>query len=144
MFTKLKESIFGGLLDYSQNPPKISPSGVDETDIDEKFKNYVRSSEARTFMNGFDEKLKNLEDGLDDIILRLRRKGVLDYAGAVELQSNNTRKLTWKLNPSDDSIFGPIYRDMSYSLGQIWCKTTGSNKATTGGLDDVSIGSLPL
>lgn len=95
-------------------------------------------------MDDFDGKLNTLENGLDNIILTLRRKGILDYAGAVELQSNNTRKLTWKLNSSDTSIFGPIYRNMSYSLGQIWCKTTDSNKATTGGLDEVSIGSIPL
>ena len=95
-------------------------------------------------MDDFDGKLNTLENRLDSIILALRRKGILDYAGAVELQSNNTRKLTWKLNSSDTNIFGPIYRNMSYSLGQIWCKTTDSNKATTGGLDDVSIGSLPL
>lgn len=90
-------------------------------------------------MDDFDGKLNTLEDGLDDIILKLRRKGVLDYAGAVELQSNNTRKLSWT-----SGMGGPLYKNMSYSLGQIWCKTTDSNKATTGGSDEVSIGNAPL
>ena len=126
-------------MDYSQDPPKITTEDVDEDAIAGKFKNYVRRSVARTFMDDFDGKLNTLENGLDNIILALRRKGILDYAGAVELQSNNTRKLSWT-----SGMGGPLYKDMSYSLGQIWCKTTDSNKATIGGLDDVSIGSLPL
>ena len=79
---------------------------------------------------------------LDDIILTLRRKGILDYAGAVELQSNNTRKLEW--TSSDEKISGPLYKDMSYSEGLIWCKSTDSNIETIGGSDEVLIGEQPL
>lgn len=132
----MKESIFGGLLDSNG---KIKTSNVFERDINGKFKNYVRRSVAQTFMDDFDGKLNTLEDGLDDIILKLRRKGVLDYAGAVELQSNNTRKINWTSGRG-----GPIYNGMTYANGQIWCKSTDSNIGTTGGSDEVSIGELPL
>jgi hypothetical protein len=133
---ELKKYILGGLLDDNGT---IKTSVVSEPDIVGKFKNYVRRTNARTFMIGFDSDLERLENGLDEIILTLRRKGVLDYAGAVELQSNNTRKLSWT---SDMEV--PLYKDMSYSRGQIWCKSINSDKATTGGLDEVTIGSLPL
>lgn len=116
---------------------KIKTSEVSEDDIDGRFNNYVRKSTAFT---DFDEKMRDLESELDNIILALRRKGILDYAGAVELQSNNTRKLSW----TSGSMRGPLYKDMSYSLGQIWCKSTNSNIPTTGGSDEVSIGNVPL
>ena len=79
--------------------------------------------------------MNDLESDLNTIILALRRKGILDYAGAVELQSSNARRLTWT-----SGIGGPIYKNMSYANGQIWCKTTDSDISTTGGHDEVSIG----
>ena len=69
-------------------------------------------------MYDFDETLNLLESDLNNIILALRRKGILDYAGAVELQSNNARKLNW--TSSDvfgKHISGPLYKNMSYSEG---------------------------
>lgn len=102
----------GGLL---TDDGKIETSDVSERDINGKFKNYVRRSVARTFMDDFDGKLNDLENGLDVIILALRRKGILDYAGAVELQSNITRKLSW--TSSDGKISGPLYMNMSYAEG---------------------------
>ena len=88
--------------------------------------------------------MDTLESGLDNIILALRRKGILDYAGAVELQSNNARKLDW--NSSDvfgKHISGPIYKNMSYATGLIRC-ITSKNNIGSGGQDEVSIGDEPV
>ena len=69
-------------------------------------------------MYDFDRKLNDLESDLNNIILALRRKGILDYDGAVELQSNNARKLDWESSAVfDKHISGPLYKDMSYSEG---------------------------
>ena len=105
------------------NPPKIRTDVVDENAINGKFKNYVRRrSEAERFMREFDGKIEDLDSELDDIILALRRKGVLDYAGAVEFQSNNARKLSWT-----SGMGGPLYKNMSYAEGLIWCQSTNSS-----------------
>ena len=136
----MQKSIFGNLITDTEQPtikPEHDGSATFDTD---QFKNYVRRTNAHdSFMDAFDGKLTSLESYLDNLILSMRRKGVLDYAGAVELQSNNTRKLSWT-----SGMGGPLYKDMSYSLGQIWCKSRDSNKTTTGGYDEVSIGNLPL
>lgn len=114
----LQKSIFGNLLD---SDGKIKTSAVSETDIAGKFNNYVRHSVVHKFQDfetddedklGFNQKLDRLESGLDNIILTLRRKGILDYSGAVELQSNNARKLSWS-----SGMGGPIYKNMSYAKG---------------------------
>lgn len=83
--------------------------------------------------------MATLESGLDNIILALRRKGVLDFAGAVELKSSNARKLGWS-----SGMGGPLYKNMSYAEGQIWCKSTDSNISTSGGSDEATIGNEPL
>ena len=45
MFISLQKSILGGLL-TDDNQPKIKDDGVSETDIEGKFKNYIRRSEV--------------------------------------------------------------------------------------------------
>ena len=79
-------SILGNLLDYTCDPPKIKGTADTSATIsDDQFKNYVRRSVVEEFMSIFDDKLQTLKQDLDEIILTLRRKGILDYDGAVEL-----------------------------------------------------------
>jgi hypothetical protein len=92
LFKSLQNSIFGNLINFEATPPAIKPYDPEHPiELDGKFKTYARRSDVNGWKTTFDGKLANFESGLDDIILELRRKGVLDYAGAVELQSNNTR-----------------------------------------------------
>ena len=79
-------SILGNLLDYTSDQPKIKGTADTSATIsDDQFKNYVRRSVVEEFMSIFDDKLQTLKQDLDEIILTLRRKGILDYDGAVEL-----------------------------------------------------------
>lgn len=79
-------SIFSNLLDYNYEPPRIKePTDPTATISDDQFKNYVRRWIVEEFMSMFDSKLQTLKQDLDEIILTLRRKGILDYDGAVEL-----------------------------------------------------------
>ena len=79
-------SILGNLLDYTSDQPKIKgTTDTSATISDDQFKNYVRRSVVEEFMSIFDDKLQTLKQDLDEIILTLRRKGILDYDGAVEL-----------------------------------------------------------
>ena len=79
-------SILGNLLDYTSDQPKIKgTTDTSATISDDQFKNYVRREVVEKFMSIFDDKLQTLKQDLDEIILTLRRKGILDYDGAVEL-----------------------------------------------------------
>ena len=79
-------SILGNLLDYTSDQPKIKgTTDTSATISDDQFKNYVRRAVVEEFMSIFDGKLQTLKQDLDEIILTLRRKGILDYDGAVEL-----------------------------------------------------------
>ena len=79
-------SILGNLLNYTCDQPKIKgTTDTSATISDDQFKNYVRRSVVEEFMSIFDDKLQTLKQDLDEIILTLRRKGILDYDGAVEL-----------------------------------------------------------
>ena len=79
-------SILGNLLDYTSDQPKIKgTTDTSATISDDQFKNYVRREVVEKFMSIFDGKLQTLKQDLDEIILTLRRKGILDYDGAVEL-----------------------------------------------------------
>lgn len=79
-------SILGNLLNYTCDQPKIKgTTDTSATISDDQFKNYVRREVVEKFMSIFDDKLQTLKQDLDEIILTLRRKGILDYDGAVEL-----------------------------------------------------------
>ena len=79
-------SILGNMLNYTCDPPKIKdPTNKPATISNDQFKNYVRREVVEEFMSIFDDKLQALKQDLDEIILTLRRKGILDYDGAVEL-----------------------------------------------------------
>ena len=79
-------SILGNLLNYTCDQPKIKgTTDTSATISDDQFKNYVRREVVEKFMSIFDGKLQTLKQDLDEIILTLRRKGILDYDGAVEL-----------------------------------------------------------
>ena len=79
-------STLGNLLDYTSDQPKIKgTTDTSATISDDQFKNYVRREVVEKFMSIFDGKLQTLKQDLDEIILTLRRKGILDYDGAVEL-----------------------------------------------------------
>ena len=91
-------------------------------------------------MRDFDGKIDEIESGLDDTILALRRKGVLNYPGAVELQSHNTRIVPWKVSPVlDVELSGPLYGNWFYAKGQIWCRNTNSNMENMGGSDEIAM-----
>lgn len=91
----MQRSIFGNLLNYDTDPPRINPadSCPPASITDEQFKNYVRRETVENFMRIFDRKLKDMQDFLDKTIMGLRRKGILKYQGAVELQSVRARRL---------------------------------------------------
>ena len=79
-------SILGNMLNYTCDPPKIKdPTNKPATISNDQFKNYVRRGVVKEFMSMFNDKLQTLKQDLDEIILTLRRKGILDYDGAVEL-----------------------------------------------------------
>ena len=79
-------SILGNMLNYTCDPPKIKdPTNTPATISNDHFKTYVRRGVVEEFMSMFNDKLQTLKQDLDEIILTLRRKGILDYDGAVEL-----------------------------------------------------------
>lgn len=57
-----------------------------------------------------------MEERLDNDILKLRRKGVLNYSGATEIQSI-------KESAIPDLV---KYENFKKALGQIWCQTFGA------------------
>ena len=59
--------------------------------------------------------MSSLEQELDNDILILKRKGVLNYAGATEIQSIK------------EGDIPPLvkYTNFTKALGQIWCQTFG-------------------
>ena len=127
-------SIFGNLLDYNYDPPRIKDTTDPTATIsDDQFKNYVRREVVEEFMYGksgkpgFDYLLQILKQDLDEIILTLRRKGILDYNGAVELQSARTRSIAWSTDVVKGvKLTGPLYNSMSYAEGLAWCKGNSS------------------
>ena len=132
-------SIFGNLLDYTIEPPRIKePTDPTATISDDQFKNYVRRWVVEDFMSMFDGQLQTLKQDLDEIILTLRRKGILDYDGAVELQSARTRSIAWSTSVVKGvKLTGPLYKSMSYAEGLAWCKGNSSEIPTVGGNDNV-------
>ena len=79
-------SILGNLLDYTSDQPKIKgTTDTSATISDDQFKNYVRREVVGKFMSLFHTRVLTMKQDLDEIILTLRRKGILDYDGAVEL-----------------------------------------------------------
>ncbi len=108
------------MLDFSGDVPAIKPFDPEHIiEISpEQFKNYVRKEKFNAFKAVFDARARRLGDDLDDIILALRRKGVLNYRGAVELQSNSTRRVAWDVPAVlGVSIETPMYHSMSYAEG---------------------------
>ena len=57
-----------------------------------------------------------MEKSLDNAILTLKRKGVLNYAGATEIQSIK----------EDDIPVLVRYQNFGKAIGQIWCQTFGA------------------
>lgn len=91
LFRTLQKSIFGNLLNYNREPPSVKGVGVEVNLDDDQFKNYVWRAEVEGFQRQFDTDAQGFSDRMDDIILALKRKGILKYQGAVELQSVNAR-----------------------------------------------------
>ena len=56
-----------------------------------------------------------MDKKLDDDILKLKRKGVLNYSGATEIQSIK----------EDDIPSLVKYKNFKKAIGQIWCQTFG-------------------
>ncbi len=94
LFGALQRSVFGNLLDYGTTPPSIKgPNDQTATISDTQFRNYARRANVETFMRNFNTQDAALNTNLDKTIMALRRKGVLNYQSAVELQSVSTRVL---------------------------------------------------
>ena len=121
LFRALQRSIFGNLLDYTKEPPRIKDSDdTGATITREQFRNYVWRVDVESFKNTFDTKAENLNKKLDNIILAFRRRGLLKYQGAVELLSANARMelLSWTASPVlGVGVSGPLYSGMSYAEG---------------------------
>ena len=120
LFHALQKSIFGDLIDFDGDKPRIKPYDPENPiDIsDEQFKNYVRRRVVKGFMDEFDRDVEALGSRLDDIIMVLRRKGLLEYDGAVELQSNSTRTVPWPTSRLlGVQLETPLYVGMSYAEG---------------------------
>ena len=64
-----------------------------------------------------------MEKSLDNAILTLKRKGVLNYAGATEIQSIK----------EDDIPVLVRYQNFGKAIGQIWCQTFGAEAAPKSG-----------
>ena len=119
MFDCLYKTIFGDLLDdnmeFKADVHLDDDTGTpiiiwdESTQIPEgQFNNYVTREEWEKFKERMDGALASLEDDVDGRIQILRRNGVLNYAGAVELQSRLTE-------------VGNIYGDFLHGLGLMWC-----------------------
>ena len=94
LFKALQRSVFGDLLNYDTTPPRIKgPNDLTATISDKQFRNYVRRTNVETFMRNFNTLVATLNTNLDKTIMVLRRKGVLNYQSAVELQSVSARTL---------------------------------------------------
>lgn len=94
LFKALQRSVFGNLLNYDTTPPHIKdPNDLTPTISDKQFRNYVRRANVETFMRNFNTLVATLNTNLDKTIMVLRRKGVLNYQSAVELQSISARML---------------------------------------------------
>lgn len=141
LFLALQKTIFGDLLDYDTTPPTIRPVDCEPPPtLKGQFKNYVRRVVAEGFMRDFDSRVLALGSRLDDIIMVLRRKGLLEYDGAVELQSVSTRTIPWETTELlGVKLETPLYVGMSYAEGQIWCRSNGSTLPLSGGKDEIEI-----
>ena len=120
LFRAIQRSIFENLLDYTTEPPRIKGVGAAVSLDEDQFKNYVEREEVEEFEGQFDAEVTQMASDLDDIILALKRKGILKYQGAVELQSVNARMelLSWPASPVlGVGVSGPIYSRMSYAEG---------------------------
>lgn len=133
-------------------PPHVRPENEEPTLDDDQFKNYVRRTVVQKFRLQFDQDIVELIEKLDRTILNFKRKGILKYNGAVELQSNKARKLKWTSGAEYGAtrISGPFYvtgngnGQWNFSEGQIWCRSLDSGIPTIGGEDDILVGDEPL
>ena len=112
MFNEFYKTIFGQLVKFNGNRPRIA----DELVQFDAFPQYAKRSEVQKFMDEFETKVETLESNLDDYIVALRRKGVLDYGGATEIQAIG-----------EDAIPALVkYHNFAKATGQIWCQAEGS------------------
>lgn len=89
MFNEFYKTIFGQLVEFDEqgNPHLAMPEHVDPDTYTELFTKYARRREVEEFMHEFESDLPSLIQELDDAIVTLRRKGVLNYGGATEIQA---------------------------------------------------------
>ena len=116
MFNEFYKTIFGRLVKFDdQGHPHLDPKGVKPKDMDRQFTQYARRGVVEAFMQEFENELVGIDKDLDRDILILKRKGVLNYSGATEIQSIG-----------EDAIPDLVkYEDFEKAIGQIWCQTFG-------------------
>ena len=116
MFNEFYKTIFGKLVKFDeQGHPRLDPKGVKPEDMDGQFTQYARRRAVEAFMQEFENELVGIDKDLDRDILILKRKGVLNYSGATEIQSIG-----------EDAIPSLVkYEDCEKAIGQIWCQTFG-------------------
>ena len=133
MFWSLYKSIFQDLLrenkielnaevEFNSNTNKIDVNWGDNIHLnDNQFKNYVRKKHLgnsiitnwEDYKAQIEAKLSQMEEGLDETIINLRRKGKIGYPGGVEIQSPVMKR-------SND-----FFPEFKYSSGLMWCCDKG-------------------
>lgn len=78
---------------------------------DDQFVKYQRRKTYIKFKNQFELDLSQFETMVQNKLDYLRNKGVLDYAGSVEIMST----------------LSELYSDFKFALNQIWCYETGQD-----------------
>ena len=137
LFNQLIKDVFGGLVDPSGKI--IDVGSATEGSISGKFSEYVRKSTFNTYKTSFENALKVLEDDVEGKILACRKKGLLNYSGAVEIQTNRVRMFEsgWK-----DRTMPYNSTNFFCSTGYIWCTSMGQTGPS--GEDQSTIGETTL
>ena len=144
MFSEIRKAIFQNMLDENgrlrasvENGTVVWPDDVHLSN--NQFVRYVRNHVCdpenpfqyvwKTLYDDIEERLSNLENGLQDKIDSLLRKGILDYPGAVELQGHEFNLET-------------VSRGFAFSRGFIWCH--GNGRPELPGADETELGKATL
>ena len=96
----------------------------------DQFKNYLPRSTFEQFKFSFETNVGALETAVKNKVAQLRKKAIVDYPGAVELQTHLV------------NLIRDLHGGFNYMLGHIWCCSNGVRSSD--GADECEIGELPL